>query len=103
SAARAAIPAVEQRSDAGAPGCIGHPPAARTPLHGSGPARGGEGRAHQPGDGSALLAGRESDREAEMKEYLRAGSFEVAEAIERAPYPDIEYQSRGAYIFARPR
>lgn len=38
---------------------------------------------------------------AEMKNSLRAAGFELAEVIERDPYPDIEYQSRRAYIFAR--
>jgi hypothetical protein len=34
--------------------------------------------------------------------YLRAAGFEVEEILEREPYaPDIEYQSRRAYIFAR--
>ena len=37
----------------------------------------------------------------EMKENLRAAAFDVVEAIERDPYPEIEYQSRRAYIFAR--
>jgi len=40
---------------------------------------------------------------AEMKENLRAASFVVEEAIERDPYPEIEYPSRRAYIFARAR
>jgi SAM-dependent methyltransferase len=39
---------------------------------------------------------------AAMKDYLRAGGFEVEEAIERDPYGgDVEYPSRRAYIFAR--
>jgi SAM-dependent methyltransferase len=38
---------------------------------------------------------------AEMKAQLRAGGFDLAEVIERDPYPDVEYQSRRAYIFAR--
>ncbi len=39
---------------------------------------------------------------AEMKEYLTAAGFQLEEAIERDPYPpEVEYQSRRAYIFAR--
>ena len=38
---------------------------------------------------------------AEMKEYLREAGFVVEEAIERDPYPEVEYQSRRAYLFAR--
>lgn len=37
----------------------------------------------------------------EMKRYLRTAGFELQEVIERDPYPDVEYQSRRAYIFAR--
>ena len=38
----------------------------------------------------------------EMKGYLAAAGFVVEEAIERDPYPpDVEHQSRRAYIFAR--
>jgi SAM-dependent methyltransferase len=37
----------------------------------------------------------------EMSAYLKGAGFEVEETIERDPYPDIEYQSRRAYIFAR--
>jgi len=37
----------------------------------------------------------------EMKGCLRAAGFELEEVIERDPYPDIEYQGRHAYIFAR--
>jgi SAM-dependent methyltransferase len=33
--------------------------------------------------------------------YLRAAGFEIEEIIEREPYPDVEHQSRRAYIFAR--
>jgi ubiquinone/menaquinone biosynthesis C-methylase UbiE len=33
--------------------------------------------------------------------YLESAGFAVEEVIERAPYPDVEYQSRRAYIFAR--
>lgn len=37
----------------------------------------------------------------EMKNYLRMAGFELQEVIERDPYPEVEYQSRRAYIFAR--
>ena len=38
----------------------------------------------------------------EMKKYLVAAGFELAEVIERDPYPEaVEHQSRRAYIFAR--
>lgn len=37
----------------------------------------------------------------EMKDYLRLAGFELDEVIERDPYPEVEYQSRRAYIFAR--
>lgn len=37
----------------------------------------------------------------EMEEYLRAAGFQVEEVIERSPYPDVETQTRRAYIFAR--
>lgn len=37
----------------------------------------------------------------EMKRYLRTAGFELQEVIERDPYPDVEYQGRRAYIFAR--
>jgi SAM-dependent methyltransferase len=37
----------------------------------------------------------------EMKGYLRMAGFELEEVIERDPYPDVEYPSRRAYIFAR--
>jgi SAM-dependent methyltransferase len=34
--------------------------------------------------------------------YLRAAGFEIHEIVERKPYaPEVEYQSRRAYIFAR--
>jgi len=32
---------------------------------------------------------------------LRDAGYEIEEIIERAPYPDVEHQSRRAYIFAR--
>ena len=39
---------------------------------------------------------------AEVKEHLTAAGFRLEEAIERDPYPpEVEYQSRRAYIFAR--
>ena len=37
----------------------------------------------------------------EMEGYLQTAGFEIEEAIERAPYPDVEHQSRRGYIFAR--
>ena len=37
----------------------------------------------------------------EMKDALAAAGFALEEAIERDPYPEIEYPSRRAYIFAR--
>jgi SAM-dependent methyltransferase len=37
----------------------------------------------------------------EMKGYLRAAGFELQEVIERDPYPEAEYESRRAYIFAQ--
>jgi SAM-dependent methyltransferase len=37
----------------------------------------------------------------EMKGFLQAAGFELQEVIERDPYPDVEYPSRRAYIFAR--
>jgi hypothetical protein len=36
-----------------------------------------------------------------MADFLRAAGFEVEEVVEREPYPDVEHQSRRAYIFAR--
>ncbi len=37
----------------------------------------------------------------EVKNYLKAAGFELAEVIARDPYPEtIEYQSQRAYIFA---
>jgi SAM-dependent methyltransferase len=39
---------------------------------------------------------------ADIAGYLAAAGFEVEEVVEREPYPpDVEYQSRRAYIFAR--
>ena len=40
-------------------------------------------------------------RAAEMAGYLKSAGFEVEEITERNPYPDVEHQSRRAYIFAR--
>ena len=37
----------------------------------------------------------------EIDGYLKAAGFEVEETIERDAYPDVEYPSRRAYIFAR--
>lgn len=37
----------------------------------------------------------------EMTTHLRAAGFEIEEIVEREPYPDVEHQSRRAYIFAR--
>jgi ubiquinone/menaquinone biosynthesis C-methylase UbiE len=33
--------------------------------------------------------------------YLKDSGFEKIEAIEREPYPEVEYQSRRAYVFAK--
>lgn len=38
---------------------------------------------------------------AEMKTNLQAAGFAVEEAIERDPYPEVEVQTRRAYLFAR--
>jgi SAM-dependent methyltransferase len=40
-------------------------------------------------------------RPEEMAESLRATGFEVEEVLERDPYPEVEHQSRRAYIVAR--
>lgn len=37
----------------------------------------------------------------EMKDYLTTAGFYLDEVIERDPYPDVEYPSRRAYVFAR--
>jgi ubiquinone/menaquinone biosynthesis C-methylase UbiE len=37
----------------------------------------------------------------EMKAYLKEAGFALEEVIERDPYPDVEYPSRRAYLFAR--
>ena len=38
---------------------------------------------------------------AEVMAQLREAGFEIEEAIERDCYPDVEYQSRRAYVFGR--
>jgi len=38
---------------------------------------------------------------AEVASALTAAGFQIEEQIERDPYPDVEHQSRRAYIFAR--
>ena len=40
-------------------------------------------------------------RSDEMAGYLKLADFEIEDIIERDPYPDVEHQSRRAYIFAR--
>jgi SAM-dependent methyltransferase len=40
-------------------------------------------------------------RSDEMATYLREAGFDIEEIIKREPYPDVEHQSRRAYIFAR--
>jgi ubiquinone/menaquinone biosynthesis C-methylase UbiE len=37
----------------------------------------------------------------EIKRDLEAAGFTIEEVVEREPYPEVEYQSRRAYIFAR--
>jgi len=37
----------------------------------------------------------------EMKTFLKEADFVLEEVIERDPYPDVEYPSRRAYLFAR--
>ena len=37
----------------------------------------------------------------EMSRYLRAAGFEIEEVIERDPYPEVEVQTRRAYVFAQ--
>jgi SAM-dependent methyltransferase len=39
-------------------------------------------------------------RPAEVTGWLTAAGFEVEEVVERDPYPDVEHQSRRAYVFA---
>lgn len=38
---------------------------------------------------------------AEMDNYLNSAGFEIDDVIERDPYPEVEAQTRRAYIFAR--
>ena len=40
-------------------------------------------------------------RTADVKKGLQEAGFEIEEVIEREPYPEVEYQSRRAYLFAR--
>jgi SAM-dependent methyltransferase len=40
-------------------------------------------------------------RSDEMAGYLKSAGFKIEEIIERDPYPEVEHQSRRAYIFAR--
>lgn len=37
----------------------------------------------------------------EMEGYLRCADFLIEDVVERPPYPEVEYQSHRAYIFAR--
>lgn len=37
----------------------------------------------------------------EMRGYLEAAGFEMGEVTERDPYPEVEVQTRRAYVFAR--
>jgi hypothetical protein len=37
----------------------------------------------------------------EVRDHLEMAGFELQEVIERDPYPEVEYPSRRAYIFAR--
>ena len=37
----------------------------------------------------------------EMAGDLTEAGFTLVETIQRAPYPDVEFQSRRAYVFAR--
>lgn len=37
----------------------------------------------------------------EIESYIKAAAFEHLETVVREPYPDVEYQSRRGYIFAR--
>ena len=36
----------------------------------------------------------------EMERALRDAGFEIEEVVERDPYPDVETQTRRAYVFA---
>ncbi|MGA2588568.1 MAG: hypothetical protein ABSH32_01510 [Bryobacteraceae bacterium] len=37
----------------------------------------------------------------EIRRYLEEAGLAIEEVIERDPYPEVEHQSRRAYIFAR--
>jgi hypothetical protein len=37
----------------------------------------------------------------EMAGLLRGAGFEVTELVQRDPYPEVEVQTRRAYVFAR--
>ena len=37
----------------------------------------------------------------EMERYLRSAGFLIEESLERPPYPEVEHQSRRAYLLAR--
>jgi ubiquinone/menaquinone biosynthesis C-methylase UbiE len=39
-------------------------------------------------------------RPKEMTGYLELAGFQIVEILEREPYPDVEHQSRRAYVFA---
>jgi SAM-dependent methyltransferase len=39
-------------------------------------------------------------RHEEMTGFLESAGFEIEETVEREPYPDVEHQSRRAYVFA---
>jgi len=40
-------------------------------------------------------------RPEEMRGFLESAGFTVEEIIEREPYPEVEHQSRRAYLFAK--
>jgi len=40
-------------------------------------------------------------RPEEMEGCLESAGFTVEEIVEREPYPDVEHQSRWAYVFAK--
>ena len=40
-------------------------------------------------------------RPEEIADSLQVAGFEIEEIVEREPYPDVEHQSRRAYIFAK--
>ena len=39
-------------------------------------------------------------RPEEMRGYLESVRFEIEEMVEQEPYPNVEHQSRRAYVFA---